>query len=284
MTKRFLDNLLEFSAPNIIHPLVIPQTSEELNALSWEEIAALSDMAAEDPSQFLFMTDASHKLEKTVKMSGISGVTDVKARIIGVGQDVDATGKKLGLTFQLCDGLSYNQPVAMQMNANGSTSGGWETCLMRTTNLPKIEAALPADLKSKLKTIKKKTNMITSGSTLKETTDKLSLLSFTEVFGDNQAPNSSTTTWCKGEGEWYQWYQSHNTNNDRIIKQAGGSDYYWWLRSVYNSYNFGVVVNNGSWSGSNASGSYLPCACFSVGTASSSGPGDIESGSSSAGD
>ena len=244
--------------------LKIPHSSEELEAMTWEEIAQLSAAAAEDPTQFLFMTDGEHKLEKNVTMSGISTVTDVKARIIGVGQDVDKNGNKIGLTFQLCDGLAYNQPTVMRMNASRTTSGGWETCEMRTTNLPKIEAALPEELKSRLKMIKKKTNMTSSGSALKETTDKLALLSQTEVFGDDQVPNSSNTPWCKGEGEWYQWYKNHNTNADRIINQAGGSANSWWLRSVYSSTNFGIVRDGGTWDGSNANHSYLPCACFAV--------------------
>lgn len=244
--------------------LKIPHSSEELEAMTWEEIAQLSAAAAEDPTQFLFMTDGEHKLEKNVTMSGISTVTDVKARVIGVGQDVDENGNKIGITFQLCDGLAYNQPVNMQMNSSRTTSGGWQNCLMRSTNLPKIEAAMPEELRSRLKTIKKKTNMTSSGSTLTETNDKLALLSYTEVFGDDQAPNSSNTPWCKGEGEWYQWYKSHNTNADRIINQASGSAGGWWLRSVYSSTNFGGVPSNGAWYYNHANGSYLPCACFAI--------------------
>lgn len=264
---RAFDAASEWTGPELLPQ--IPQTSQALDSLSWNEIAQLSAAAAQDPTDFLFMTNASHKLEKNITMNGISGVTQVKARIIGVGQDVDESGNKIGITFQLCDGLAYNQPTAMRMNSSNVASGGWETCEIRKTNLPKIEAALPEELRSCLKTIKKKIYIPNRSSViLKETTDKLVLLSQTEVFGDNQDPNTTQTPSLKGEGEWYQWYRNHNTNNDRIIHQANGLAYDWWLRSAwpsnYTPSYFGSVSSSGAYGGTLAGLSCLPCACFAV--------------------
>ena len=182
-------------------------------------------------------------------------------KIIGVGQDVDTTGAKVGFTFQLTDGLKYDRPVNMQMNSSNTTSGGWQSCLMRSTNLPKIKDALPAELKAKLKKVKKKTNMTGSGTATVETEDDLFLLSFKEVFGDAQGyASDGSHNWLKEEGEWYQWYQQHNTNADRVIKQAGGSANGWWLRSIYSSSRFCGVNISGAWGYDYANNDYLPCA------------------------
>lgn len=240
----------------------IPQTSEELNECTWAQINDLACSAAVDPEPFLFMTDATHKIEKDIDLSAIGCSSTVKARIIGVEQDVDENSNKIGLTFQLCDGLARDKPTAMRMNASNATSGGWETCEMRTTNLPKIKDALPDDLKPLLKKIRKKTNMADSGTQMTESADELVLLSVMEVFG----PSQNAKEWWPLEGEWYQWYENHNTNEDRIIHDMSGSAGGWWLRSVYSSASFCYVNTNGARGTDGASYSHLPCACFAIGT------------------
>lgn len=236
----------------------VPADQESFAALSWAEIAELSATCAQTDGA------AYKKLLGFTKDVEVSGVGTVKAKLIGINHDNLSSGGKAGFTFQLTDGLSYSKPVNMRMNNTNSTSGGWNSCEMRTTNLPKLQDALPSDLKGLLKYIVKKTNMTNSGSTLTKTTDKLALLSYTEVFGDDQAPNNSNTTWCKNEGTRYEWYAEHDTNSDRTIKQDSGTSYNWWLRSVYNSNYFGLVTNKGEWNDYHASRSYLPAACFCV--------------------
>ena len=229
---------------------------ENIADASWADIAATSKLAAVAPEKYTSFLGQT----KTIALAGISGVTNVTVKIIGIGQDVEPGGAKLGFTFQLTDGLVYTN---FKMNDSDTTSGGWRDSKMRSTYLPTVEAALPSDLRNLLKTMVKKTHITDSFNNLIETQDRLALLSQTEVFGDETNPQSSWG-WPKGEGVWYQWYQQHNTNNDRIIKRADGSAYGWWLRSVYSSTCFRLVYSNGTLGYNSASTQYLPCACFSV--------------------
>lgn len=255
-----------WSVPQFAPPLPpLPQTSEELNALSWEEIAALSAAAAKDPEPFLFMVDQDHKLEKDVDLSAVGCSANCKARIIGVCHDHDEEGNIIGLSFQMRDGLSISKPAIMIMTSSGYATGGWEVCEMRTTNLPKLKDALPEDLRPLLKKVKRKTNMDMSSGEPKETIDELALLSYAEVFGDAQGyASDGSHNWLKNEGTWYEWYKNHNTNEDRIIRGESGSVDIWWLRSAHSSVSFCFVDRDGSWYWGAGSAAYRPCFGFCV--------------------
>lgn len=264
---KFYDATGNWSTPEL---LTIPPDSEGWNLLTWEQIAKLSAKAAEDPTPFLFLTDADHKVEKDVDLSGIGWSPTTKARIIGIGQDVGEHDEVLGITWQFCDGTNHKKPSVMQINPDRNINGGWEQCEMRTTKLPSIETQLPLDLKTYLKATKKKTGM-TSGSSnvLVDTIDKLALLSFTEVFGDDQDFEdfgTSGLTRNKGENQWYQWYKTHNFNENRIIVTNEGEKRPWWLRSRYNSTftnnQYGCVSEDGKMAGNYPEAYDLPCACF----------------------
>lgn len=230
------------------------QAPEDIADASWDDIARTSALAAADPQSYQKYLGQT----KVIDMSGLgNGCTNVTAMIIGIGHDVDESGAKLGFTFQLRDGLPYQ---TFTMNSSATTSGGWRDSLMRSTNIKKVKEAMPADLKSRLKTMVKKTNITASGTSTVETQDDIALLSVREVFGSAETGQ----TWWASEGEQYEWYAAHNTASDRIIKRADGSAHSWWLRSVYSSTNFCRVDDDGNRNSGNADYERLPCACFSV--------------------
>lgn len=104
-------------------------------------------------------------------------------RIVGINHDdlADCSGKA-GLTFE----ATNNVLGAQRMNATDSNAGGWEKSELRgRPNSGDLWALLPAEIQSKAKAVTKMTDNKGGGSagTPSATTDKVFLLSSTEVWG-----------------------------------------------------------------------------------------------------
>ena len=166
--------------------------------------------------------------------------TNYRIDIIGKNHDdlADGTGKA-PLTFQLHD--CYDE--AKQMNSSNTNSVGWTNCAMRSTHLPAILALMPAEVKSAIREVQKKTSAGNKSSSIQTTNDKLFLLSEIEIFG-------STTYSFAGEGTQYEYYQAGNST----VKNRSGSAYTWWERSPYSisSIHFCFVYSDGSASAATA--------------------------------
>ena len=137
-------------------------------------------------------------------------------RIVGINHDnlADGTGKA-GLTFEAANkALAYHR-----MNATDTNAGGWEKSELRgRLNTGDLWSLLPSELQSKVKTVTKMTDNKGGGSagTPSATTDKVFLLSSTEVFGD-----------LDGDGAQYEFYKSKSWGSDNFA-----SGYTHWTRSV----------------------------------------------------
>ena len=258
---------LEF--PNLIRRFTYnpppPQSSEDMNMLDWSQLAEFSLQAASDPEKFAYMVDAEHKLEKDTE---VEGVGPVKARIIGVNHDEFVAGDKAGFTIQLCDGLSNSIPTVFRMNETDTNAGGWAVSEMRTTNLPLLKAALPADLQALIQPVRKMTSTTNSGTDVSETEDELFLLSLVESIGtgkENYSDNPiAESNYLYFEGSQYEYYVNHPTKADHIIKDQSGSAARAWFRSIRPSSatNFYSLSAGGDWGYTSASSAYLPAAGF----------------------
>ena len=253
--------------------IAIPGSEEEYAALSWLDIAKLSDQcAAGDGSDYTGLLGYKKPIE-------VSGVGTVQVKVIGLNHDTYVDGGTAGFTFQLTDGLSTSKPVNMQMNASDIVTGGWRDSVMRKTNIPALLAALPSDLSSLIKKVTKKSSTSQTGTDVVETEDDLFLLSLIESIGttktaytDNPIPKNSPC-YMENEGSQYEYYKqfdSSNTEafNHHIIKADTGSAELWWLRSIrWNQSNrFYNMYTSGDWysSFSVASFSCLPAAGFCI--------------------
>ena len=146
----------------------------------------------------------------------------------------DGSGKAK-ITFGLANCLS----TYYAMNSSNTNSGGWGSCALRTTLQNTILNQLPTELKSLIKTVKKKTSAGSKSTTINTTNDTLFLFSEVELFG-------STTHSVTGEGTQYPIFTD---NNSRIKKQGDtGSACRWWERSPNdrNTTSFCRVETNGS--------------------------------------
>lgn len=150
---------------------------------------------------------------KTMTINGAAYQID----IIGKNHDTYADGSGTApLTFQLHDLM----PTLYQLDTKATQDNEWINCAMRKTHLPAIMALMPSEVRNGLKEVNKPTCVGAFSSTIRNTADKLFLLSETEVFA-NRTYSIGT------EGKRYAYY----VNNSAIKKLRGGSNNEWWLRS-----------------------------------------------------
>ena len=168
------------------------------------------------------------------------GGKNYRIDIIGKNHDTYAAGGTAPMTFQMHD--CYDD--LKQMNSGGTNIGGWTNCTMRSTHLPAILNLMPAEVKTAIKEVQKKTSAGNQSSSVQTTNDKLFLLSEIEIFG-------STTYSYAGEGTQYAYYHAGNSK----VKDRIGSDYSWYTRSPrsINSTSFCSVTGYGGVGSLNAS-------------------------------
>ena len=122
-----------------------------------------------------------------------------------------------GLTFEATNSALGSQ----RMNATDTNAGGWDKSELRTRlNSGDLWLLLPSELQSKVKPVTKTTDNVggNGGGAPSATTDKVFLLSATEVYGDMQS-----------DGIQYECYKSKGVTRSNY---SGASGYSHWTRSV----------------------------------------------------
>ena len=201
-----------------------------------EQKAAATDIAKNGTSSVVY-AKAKAAMDAGTKFS--TKLTDGKTleyRIVGINHDDLADGSgKAGLTFEATNSaLGYQK-----MNATNTNAGGWEKSELRgRLNSGDLWSLLPAELQSKVKAVKKLTDNQGGGKagTPTATTDKVFLLSATEVWGDMQA-----------DGTQYEYYKSKGVTTSNYSGASSSSGR--WTRSVSpsSSTNFRYVSASGDW-------------------------------------
>ena len=217
-----------------------------------EQKAAATDIAKNGTSSVVY-AKAKAAMDAGTKFS--TKLTDGKTleyRIVGINHDDLADGSgKAGLTFEATNSaLGYQK-----MNATNTNAGGWEKSELRgRLNSGDLWSLLPAELQSKVKAVKKLTDNQGGGKagTPTATTDKVFLLSATEVWGDMQS-----------DGTQYEYYKSKGVTTSNY-SGASSSDNRW-TRSVAPSASthFRYVGGSGGWGNHIAAYTYCVFPAFS---------------------
>lgn len=158
------------------------------------------------------------------------------------------THNTAGLTFGAVDCVGK-----YQMNSSDTNSGGWGTCLMRTSTMPTLQSGMP-DTLAQVKVPYVNYNQ----STILYSDDYLFLPAEKEVFG--------TRTWSPAAEANALTQFAYYKNGGSKIKRLSGSVVYWWLRSVSfdRSGNFCCVYPAGNANRDAASFSSGAAPCFCV--------------------
>lgn len=154
--------------------------------------------------------------------------TEAVFEVAGKKHDVNKNGEKTNLTLVLKDLLGCEDDESEQyydhaMNEEWTNKGGWRDSDMRKYLNNELINELPDELIELIQEVKKQTYC---DGELVETTDKLFLLSESEVHGN--------VCYAKGvEGEQYELYKDWH----KRIKGHNGCEYgdWYWLRSSYSS-------------------------------------------------
>lgn len=217
-----------------------------------EQKAAATDIAKNGTSSAVY-AKAMAAMEAGTKFSAkLTNGKTLEYRIVGINHDDLADGSgKAGLTFEATNSaLGYQK-----MNATNTNAGGWEKSELRgRLNTGDLWSLLPSELQSKVKAVTKMTDNQGGGKagTPTATTDKVFLLSATEVWGDMQS-----------DGTQYEYYKSNGVTTSNY--SGASSSYYHWTRSVNPSYStyFRCVNYSGAWGSYYAAGTSYVFPAFS---------------------
>ena len=206
-----------------------------------EQKAAATDIAKNGTSSVVY-AKAKAAMEAGTKFSAkLTNGKTLEYRIVGINHDDLADGSgKAGLTFEATNTALSTQ----RMNATDTNAGGWEKSELRgRLNSGDLWSLLPSELQSKVKSVKKMTDNKGGGTagTPSATTDKVFLLSSTEVWGD-----------LDHDGTQYEYYKSKGVTRSNY--SGASSCGYHWTRSVSpsNSTGFRYVYSNGDWDNDSA--------------------------------
>ena len=206
-----------------------------------EQKAAATDIAKNGTSSVVY-AKAKAAMDAGTKFSAkLTNGKTLEYRIVGINHDDLADGSgKAGLTFE----ATNTALAAQRMNATNVNAGGWEKSELRSRlNTGDLWSLLPSELQSKVKSVTKMTDNQGGGKagTPSATTDKVFLLSTTEVYGDLQS-----------DGIQYEYYKSKGVTTSNY--SGASSSGYHWTRSVYPGHStyfryvssYGYYYNNGA--------------------------------------
>ena len=202
-----------------------------------EQKAVAEDIAKNGTSSVVYAKAKAAMDAGTTWSIKLTNGKTLEYKIIGINHDDLADGSgKAGLTFETTNTALGKQ----RMNATDTNVGGWEKSELRgRLDSGDLWSLLPNELQSKVKTVTKMTDNQGGGKagTPTATTDKVFLLSTTEVYGDLQF-----------DGTQYEYYKSKGVTT--LNYSGASSSSYHWPRSVdpSNSTYFRYVVNAGFYS------------------------------------
>ena len=241
----------------------------------WDELAAIADEvgACDDQAGAIAVAAryglcaADGMLDGTqAKEIAFADGLAVRAQLAGIWHDDRADGGKAGLTFVFADAAgehAMNHAFEDARSDAPDSTGGWGASDMRAWLNGDFLMGLPADMRSCIVAVQKKTaSRVGSADELDEaghlaggradwvdqTADRVWLLSAAEIFGDVPLDDSlgvdeTMTAIYAGEGAQYRLFADAGAKafepNDALVRTqagaadgaAGGQPCTWWLRT-----------------------------------------------------
>lgn len=217
-----------------------------MNNFSWAEIEQIGQSGL---AQQVFSIGDTKDIS-------VSGET-ITVEIYGFNHDDLQNGGKASYTFGMRDLMANTR----QMNTSQTNVGGFTGSAMYSYLNTTLYNQLPADLRSVIKQVNKKTSAGNTSTAVNADTMRLWLPSLNEVYG------SHSYSWCSNnEGIKYSIF-TNDASRIKNMSNGSGSASLWWLRSpsMSHSTSFCVVYNNGGVGNTNsATRAYGVCFGFCV--------------------
>lgn len=216
--------------------------SKTLNSNTWTQIRSVTDKS----------TQANYWSVGDVKMETIKGtiggvsingsygffILDLTHRASNEGNGIVFGGFKTAVSSgkDICF-------YGFAMNSSSTNSGGWKSCVMRTTYMANLLSAVTSDLQNNIRTSTIWSDNTGGGSDIASyvtsTSDKFYLLAEYEIFGSRTYANSAEKN--------YQTQMTYYKNGNSKVKyqhSSQSSAAYWWERSVHSSNSDGFCRVN----------------------------------------
>lgn len=261
-----------------MYEVTLSYISKTLNDVDW---ATIKEVADKNEGANYWAVGDCKQITINGRLSDGLTLNNYSTWVYIIGFDHNSEREGSGIAFQgfktaqtsgtdicLCDN-GYNTSRSsgqwFNMNNNNSNSVGWNGCGMRNNTLSFVKAALPADLRSVLKTTTIYSDNTGGGrdvaSYVTSTQDDLYLLAEFEIFGARSYANSAERNYQ----QQYAYYVAGNSKikyrHDSTATAAG-----WWERSVYAAHAafFCTVDTGGAAANGNARYSYGLVLAFKV--------------------
>ena len=207
------------------------KTVAQKEAKDWtldEQKAAATDIAKNGTSSVVYAKAKAAMDAGTEWAVKLTDGRTMQYSIIGINHDDLADGSgKAGLTFMTTGAGGYvGLTTSARMNATDTNVGGWvKSELRQKMNGGDIWNMLPADLQSKVKSVRKLTNNIgglDKNAAVTATTDKLFLLSRSEITKNPNSiwPSWSGYSWLGAEGVQYEGRACVNLHPKALTRSA----------------------------------------------------------------
>ena len=243
-----------------------------------------TDIADKDiPAPNSFSTDSWKTIIKAVKNNNISkyNVGDTKAidmgsygthtlRVANMSTPSECSTSRFsqtacGFVLEFADIITTHT-----MNDTDTNVGGWPATSMRIFVNNDIYNLLPSDLKNGIIDTTVVSSYGSEDSSNFTSTDKLYLLSPTEIWSDwksNSGSNYDTARDVTRQLDYYKNEGVTTSNYSKAIKFYNSTDDWWWLRSARSivDYSFYNVYYYGGWSYDSATDTYGVSPAFRIG-------------------
>jgi len=236
---------------------------------------AVKDEDSDVPDRKSFAEDSWQTIVGNVKKGNISKykVGDTKEINLGTlgkhtvriaNTSTPAECKTSGFSQTACGFVIEFKDVVSRyvMNEAITNVGSWPASNVRAYINKDIYNALPEELRVRVIDTYVVSGHGSNDSSNFISTDKLYLLSATEIWNQTDYDTAKYVT------RQLDYYKGVTTNNySKVIKKYNGSNYWWWLRSAYSSYNhrFYLVNDSGSVGVTNSDFTYGISPAFRIG-------------------
>ena len=243
-----------------------------------------TDIADKDiPVPNSFSTDSWKTIIKAVKNNNISKYNVGDTRTIDMGSYGTHTLRVANMsTPSECSTSRFSQTACgfvlefadiittHTMNDTDTNVGGWPATSMRIFVNNDIYNLLPSDLKNGIIDTTVVSSYGSEDSSNFTSTDKLYLLSPTEIWSDwksNSGSNYDTARDVTRQLDYYKNEGVTTSNYSKAIKFYNSTDDWWWLRSARSivDYSFYNVYYYGGWSYDSATDTYGVSPAFRIG-------------------
>ena len=230
-----------------------------------------------------FSTDSWKTIIKAVKNNNISKYNVGDTRTIDMGSYGTHTLRVANMsTPSECSTSRFSQTACgfvlefadiittHTMNDTDTNVGGWPATSMRIFVNNDIYNLLPSDLKNGIIDTTVVSSYGSEDSSNFTSTDKLYLLSPTEIWSDwksNSGSNYDTARDVTRQLDYYKNEGVTTSNYSKAIKFYNSTDDWWWLRSARSivDYSFYNVYYYGGWSYDSATDTYGVSPAFRIG-------------------